>query len=656
MAGVVHRIAAGAFKIDRHAVEPLFVARSAVGVTLALLGGFLTGEPIVAVAAAIGSMCVGFGSLQGVYRTRAGTMLGMSLAMAFATAIAFLVSHSAELSVLAVGVFGFVYGLTASLGTASSAIGVNALIALIVFEHLPEPFSIAARGVFAVFAGGAVQTLLLVVLWPIQRYPQERHALASAYRGLAEYAGASADANLPSTAELRAVRRALADPRPFGRRAAIAAFQTLLDEAERIRAALALLRTANDSGFEGARATVVRALNAIADALDDAHAPEDETLYAALSEIHEAPTLRALYGQLRAAWRSARVPLRGVSVAIGNSPLGRFPDLGETWLTLRMHARTDSPFFRHAVRLCVVLTACAAIGYLFALQRGYWITLTAALVLRPDFTTTFARGFARIGGTLVGVLTATAIVLATPHTPHVYLALAIFFGSIGYAAFQLNYALFSLTITAYVVFLLALLGVPERDAVLNRLFATIAGGVVAMASYALWPTWEAPRIGVRLRELTDADLRYSAMLLRGLAGLDPRDGAQLLALRNSIWNTRANAEESLERMLAEPSAHGEIEPDRALAIMAATQRLGLANTALSSLYLDRGFQPIPELAPLARAYEAPVERIAGLRDAATPIAQMLAGHDGERARAVHAALDLMIDSTNLLAEAFAASG
>ncbi|HEY5340526.1 MAG TPA: hypothetical protein VIK27_05830, partial [Candidatus Aquilonibacter sp.] len=178
MPSVVQRIAANAFRIDRHALEPVFVIRSAIGVTVALLGGFLTGVPIYAVAGAIGAMSTGFGSLQGVYVTRATMMLGMALAMACSTAIGLLCSHSVVLSVLALALWGFGYGLFASLGPGAAAIGVNATIALIIFEHFPQTPQVGAMCALMMFAGGVVQTLLVVVLWPIQRYPQERRALA----------------------------------------------------------------------------------------------------------------------------------------------------------------------------------------------------------------------------------------------------------------------------------------------------------------------------------------------------------------------------------------------------------------------------------------------------------------------------------------------
>ncbi|HTZ55104.1 MAG TPA: FUSC family protein [Candidatus Acidoferrum sp.] len=650
MQQVIQRIVTSAFRIERNGIEPVFAVRSGIGVVVALLAGFATGVPVYAVAAGIGAFSTGFASLQGVYRTRAGTMLGMAFAMALSTAVASLCSHSAELAILALAVWGFGYGMIAALGPGASAIGVNATTALIIFEHFPLPPHVAAMTALIMFAGGLLQTLLLVVLWPIERYPQERHALADAYRELAAYAQASdASTRVPSTAELTVVRKTLADPRPLGRPMTLAAFQSLLDEAVRIRASLALLATVGGENYARLRPVVARVLDVIARALDTAQAPEDVALYGTVNTETNDPNLRALYGQLRAAWRAASVPLGGFALPELHSP--HLPNFARPLGVLRDHLHLRSPFGRHALRLAVTLAAAGVLADVLPIQRGYWITLTAALVLRPDFTTTLSRGVARIAGTIVGVVAATAIVVAVPNTPHITLALAMLFAAVSYAAFQLNYGLFSLTVTAYVVFLLALLGTPEATAVQNRLVATVIGGLLAMASYVIWPTWESARTRVALRNLVDATLAYTRLMLQGLIDPSMRDLAKLRTERNEVWAARAAAEESLERMLSEPGHTHEIDPDAALGIMAASQRLGLANTALVALYQDPTTPAYPQLSPLADAFaRASLDGTTGLRDAYAEVASALENDTRPATSALLASCDRAVDSTNTIVE------
>ena len=42
-----------------------------------------------------------------------------------------------------------------------------------------------------------------------------------------------------------------------------------------------------------------------------------------------------------------------------------------------------------------------------ALPRSYWLAMTIALVLKPDFGSTFSRGILRLAGTYVGLFVAT---------------------------------------------------------------------------------------------------------------------------------------------------------------------------------------------------------------------------------------------------------
>jgi len=111
------------------------------------------------------------------------------------------------------------------------------------------------------------------------------------------------------------------------------------------------------------------------------------------------------------------------------------------------------------------------------------------------------------------------------------------------------------------------------------------------------------------------------------------------------------AEESLERMLSEPGSTHEIDPDIALGVMAASERLGLSNAALSSLDQDPQTPAFPALAPLASALaNASIDGASGLRDAYTQVANTLATDTSAIAPGVLAACDRVVDSTNTIVE------
>ena len=132
-----------------------------------------------------------------------------------------------------------------ALGPAASFVGLQSAVGAIVAQGFTStPADAVVRGVI-VFSGGLVQTLLVVLVWPLRRYPAERAAVAAIYRSLAAYAAAipSQETAPPEPNTLMAAGATLGDPQPFARAADLLAFRSLVDEAERLRASLAALAT-----------------------------------------------------------------------------------------------------------------------------------------------------------------------------------------------------------------------------------------------------------------------------------------------------------------------------------------------------------------------------------------------------------------------------
>ena len=59
-----------------------------------------------------------------------------------------------------------------------------------------------------------------------------------------------------------------------------------------------------------------------------------------------------------------------------------------------------------------------------------------------------------------------------------------------YAVFTVNYLLYAVFLTDFVVVLLALLGLPADQTAIARLAGTGVGAALALLAYLLWPTWE----------------------------------------------------------------------------------------------------------------------------------------------------------------------
>lgn len=145
--------------------------------------------------------------------------------------------------------------------------------------------------------------------------------------------------------------------------------------------------------------------------------------------------------------------------------------------------RPGAPQFRFALRFSLVLAAAVATERLLAIPNGYWAAMTALLLMRPDFHDTLWRSIGRLFGTLGGAVLATLIThFLTPGLP-LLAALVAGAAVLAYATLRLNYAVFSLFLTAYVVFLLVLAGLAEAQVAAARIVATAIGGAFALAAH-----------------------------------------------------------------------------------------------------------------------------------------------------------------------------
>ncbi|MFL5303729.1 MAG: FUSC family protein [Polyangia bacterium] len=134
----------------------------------------------------------------------------------------------------------------------------------------------------------------------------------------------------------------------------------------------------------------------------------------------------------------------------------------------------------------IVLAVSMGLARVVGLANSYWIPMTAAIVTRPAFRQTLERGVARTAGTLAGAALATLAAWAIHPNPLAVSGLVLLFAAASYVLVFVNYAAFVATLTAYVVFLLALAGAAERTVVVHRAVCTLLGAGVAWLGHALF--------------------------------------------------------------------------------------------------------------------------------------------------------------------------
>lgn len=641
--GLVRRIVSDSLAFRRSAILPWQGLRVAIGTAVALAVATAIRSPAVGAAAGGGSLGPGLTSLDPGGRTRFARAAVTTVAMGVATFVGSATASVTWLHVLLTGLWAAGWGLLAGVEPATLSVGVNAVAALLVFGRFPSSPLAAAQLAGVVAAGGGVQLLLAATLRRIRPERPELRALTGALAALSGYARslAGGGSSLPSGAAIEAAAQALRHSPVVGETRE--AWESLVDETERVRLLLLSAADLRDRALRrrGPGDPIVTSVDRILDAASvylaalasalsqgrraarDGAAGADLPNLArgfdeVIADLHEGPAAldreqlaalaHALAGQLRGAGgllpdaRARDGPLEEVTAEMRLRWLGR-RDPGATAKRLLANLSWRSSALRHAVRLAAVVSLATLIGHLTGMQRGYWIGLTAVIVLRPEFGATFSRGVARAIGTLVGVGIASLIAL-TLHLRGVSLDIAV--GAFTAAAASLLYASFagfSVALTGAVVFLLATIDTSPVGDAEQRLLATLIGSALALAVYAVWPSWSGGEARRSLVELIAAERAYVAGVLRACAQPSAPGRAQLAALERALRLARTNAEAAISQSSSEPSGH-RLDPRWSGGVLAALRRTSLtAHTLRARLAEDGAWPSMAALLPLASAVD-----------------------------------------------------
>ena len=574
---------------------PISVAlRNTLGVVLPLAIGFASGHAAAGLGIAAGALNVMFSDQPGPYRQRLQVIATVSLAAALSALLGFLIGAYTPALILAVLVSGFAGGLMVVFGAGMARVGMTSMILLVITAASPLPWRQALAAAALILAGGLLQALLSIAAWPLQRYRPERMALATVYRDLAALAReplAETDAP-PASDALTSLQHTLLGPHQAHGRA-MEAFRVLLELAERIRLELMALTEPHPDtpGQDMLRTRSADVLAAVAAALESGTAPTraetalnslqaEASTTSALAACLRTRQAQALLGQLAAAtrnanWAGSRGEQRAhaAETALPKALRGSAPVA-----TLRANLTLSSVALRHALRWAACIALAVGIGRYAGLPHGYWLPMTAAIVLRPDFGATFNFGLLRVLGTVLGLMLTTALLRLSPNDIWAHLALmALLCFGFRYLA-TAHYGIAVAALTGTVVILLAFEGVAPDAAVVDRVINTALGSGMALLAYLIWPTWERGRARIAMARMLDAYAVYLRTLAPATSTLERRDA------RTAARAARSNAQASLARLRAEPGSSPEMI-DMAEALFANGNRLARTAMALEA-FLD----------------------------------------------------------------------
>ena len=639
---------------------PVTVAlRNTAAIVLPLLVGALTDHLFAGLGISAGALNTMFADQPGPYRLRLRRMLLTAIAAGIAAFAGAALGQWPVALLFAAALWGFGAALLVAVDAHLTRVGLTSLILLVVLGAEPQTLADAIPVGLLIFAGGLLQTLFAIAAWPLQRYRPERMALAQAFRGLADFArtdvdGGAATALPPSLNDLQALL--FGAGRARGR--AVEAFRVLAELSERIRLELFALASQGAACEQpdmrailaSARSAAAEVLTTIANALEQAAPPASAAALGAyaqvIARIESAPAsvdaeianirVAALGGQLRAAVRNTDTAgSRGEIRALRSEfRLPRALQSTNPLPTLRANLRLSSPAFRHAIRCGACVAIALALAHVLPLSRGYWMPMTVAIVLKPDFGATWRYGLLRVAGTLGGLLLTTAV-LHFGGVGGFWTSLALM--AVLCFAFRelasVNYGIAVVCLTGLVVILLSFYGIPAADSVLARGIDTVLGSALALLAYLLWPTWERGREREVVARMLDAYREYLVATLcdSPQARHDTRIEARA---------ARSAAQASLDRLRNEPASRA--NAPRAEALVAQANRVVRAAMMLEAARGDTGDAPAPPVDAFAGACDASMRAAAdALREARAPQGEF---HLRSRQRALVASLARSTDA------------
>ncbi|MGY1711259.1 FUSC family protein [Geodermatophilus sp. SYSU D00758] len=253
------------------------------------------------------------------------------------------------------------------------------------------------------------------------------------------------------------------------------------------------------------------------------------------------PTRRAVRHGLRLVWNVVGDPEERAGAAV-RPPREDLRTRARDLLDSTLGSRDTRAF---AVRLVLCMTIAEVARQVLPIERAYWVLLTVAIVLKPDFGSVFTRAVQRGAGTLLGVLIGTLLLAALPRDGWVLVAMAVAAGLMPWGR-SANFGLFSVFQTPVIILLLDLALPGGPGLVGARLLDTLIGcAIVLVFGYLLWPqTWRAP--------LDDA-LRSAALALDAFVEAAFTGSAtERRRARRRSYRALTELHTQLQRRLAEP--------------------------------------------------------------------------------------------------------
>ncbi len=460
---------------------------------------------------------------------------------------------------------GLISGLISSYGAAFSTGALNMLVLAVVNAHAPSV--VPSWLVFVCFiAGAGFVALMLGIGALLERDRPERRMLSDIVGMLADLARASQAVGQTPTPENRlrmiTARRALAD-------ATKTAYATLIEKRSHGRARTRyVLKTAAVLSLVNQLSMAIIAARGDArllpaaqklDAMARAYMTRAKEAPQADSSEEEAGEAMRIADRLAAAmWPSSANPEPIENSQTNDAKEPVFSTSLRTRLARRLVLGREVVI--SALRLSLCMGLAVAVGRLIPGDHSYWLPMTVAIVLKPDFGSVFLRAIHRSLGTLVGVAIALAVAALLPRGIAFVPAIMLLCAIIPFAGLR-SYAVMVTFLTPVILLMIDMVASgPVASYDIQRVADTLAGSAIALVfGYLIWPRSQEENLA---KAFSEAMEKVGAYLAAATAAR-PENEAELAKMRQTLTNRGFAASRALSdlrtvlgRLVAEPPPAG----------------------------------------------------------------------------------------------------
>ena len=214
------------------------------------------------------------------------------------------------------------------------------------------------------------------------------------------------------------------------------------------------------------------------------------------------------------------------------------------------------------IRLMICTGVAAVMSEVLPIQRSYWVVLTTAIILKPDYGSVFARALQRAIGTVIGAVLGAAILAVVPYGLWLLVPFGVLAALLPYGKSR-SFGLSAVFLTPLVVLLIDLLSPGGWHLAETRALDTLlASAIVLLIGYAPWPVaWHAHLPGQFAGTLRAvAAYMDESLVTAWVPGPRPAPAAGGTApaprsrLRRQAWRSLSDLRAEYQRTMSEPAA------------------------------------------------------------------------------------------------------